>query len=125
MRPQSVQHKPTPAVGRWVDGLRQMLAAPPRSATGAAPALRLRVQCGQCGELISARIDKANDLLCEYPDSARDDEAPHPTGYTLHKELVGRQCQNLVHLTVHFSDHRRATRHEIEGGVLLGWEDCQ
>jgi hypothetical protein len=102
-----------------------MLVAAPQPASGAAPALRLRVQCDHCGEIITTRIDKANDLLCEYPDDAPEDEAPHPTGYTLYKELVGRRCQNLVHLTMHFNDHRRATRHETAGGTLLGWEECQ
>jgi hypothetical protein len=125
LRSQPAPHKGVPVVGRWVDGLRQILAVSPQPAAGAAPAMRLRVQCARCGEVITTRIDKANDLLCEYPDKAADDEIPHPTGYTLYKELVGRHCQNLVHLTMHFNDHRRATRHEIEGGALLGWEECQ
>lgn len=120
-----MQPKGVPAVGRLVQGLQRIFATAPNGDTGAAPALRLRVQCARCGETITTRIDKANDLLCEYPDELPEDEAPHPIGYTLHKELVGRECQNLVHLTMHFNDHRRATRHEIEGGILLGSEECQ
>jgi hypothetical protein len=121
-----VQKRRTPPVNKLLTSLRQVLAGEVARSNGTAPALNLRVRCAECGELIPTRIDKANDLLSEYADSAPDSEGiPHPTGYLLRKEMVGRHCQNLVHLEMRFDDHRRITRHEITGGELVSWEDTE
>ncbi len=111
-------------MGRFLHSIRHTLLGDPASSDGTAPALQVRVKCRRCGEVIAVRVDKANDLLCEFGDvSDEAPEPPPPTGYTLHKEVVGRKCQNLVHFTMHFDDHRRVTGREIEGGEFVGWED--
>ncbi len=91
----------------------------------AAPVVRIRVKCGKCGETIATRVDKAYELQCEYADieGGDPDTPPPPTGYVLHKEVVGRNCQNLIHFVVHFDARRRMVGHEISGGEFLGCEE--
>ena len=93
------------------------------------PALRLVVKCERCGELIRARVDKAHELQCEYEraNGSRTDEEeePRPTGYTLIKELVGANCQNLVHVEMHFDSHRHITARHVEGGEFAEVLDCE
>ena len=113
-------------VGKLFQSLRHILLGVQPDSNGTAPALRVRVRCTRCGEVIAVRVDKANDLECEFAEEEGPSEVPrHPTGYTLRKELVGRGCQNLVHFEMGFDDHRRVTGHRIEGGEFVGWEDMQ
>lgn len=115
-----------PKVGRLISYLSQILLGTTPGGNGSAPAMNVHVRCGRCGELITVRVDKANDLLCEYPAIAEDaEEAPHPIGYELHKEVVGRKCPQLVHFEMRFDDQRRVTRTKVEGGELVGWEDTR
>jgi hypothetical protein len=115
-----------PKVGRFISYLSQVLLGTGPGSNGAAPAMNVHVRCGRCGELITVRVDKANDLLCEYPDIPEDaEEAPHPIGYELHKEVVGRKCPQLVHFEMRFDDHRRVTKTKIEGGEIVEWEDTR
>ena len=93
------------------------------------PALCLLVKCDRCGELIRARVEKAYELEAEYeltngqkPD---EDEEPKPSGFTLHKELVGANCQNLIHVEMRFDCHHRGTAQTIQGGQLVEFTDCE
>ena len=95
-----------------------------------APALRLVVKCGKCGELIQARVEKAYELESEYENNGHkvaEDEEPRPTGYTLCKELIGARCQNLVHLILHLDANTCiATRSmTVEGGEVVEIADCE
>jgi hypothetical protein len=117
---------PAAPVGKLFSTLRHLLVGDAPKSNGAAPALRLTVRCGECGELIVVRVDKASDLLCEFDDAACESEdCPAPTGYSLHKEVVGKRCQNLIHFAMHFDEHRRLGKHEIEGGEFVKWEDVE
>lgn len=92
------------------------------------PALHLMVRCDRCGELIRSRVEKAYELEAEYDQSSgheEEEEEPKPSGYTLHKELVGANCQNLIHLEMHFDAHRCATSRTIAGGQFLEVTDCE
>ena len=123
---QTAVKRGTPPVGKLFSYLTHILLGNTPSSNGTAPALNVCVRCSECGELISVRVDKANDLLAEYPDEDfTGDEMPHPIGYSLHKEALGRQCQNLIHFTMLFDDHRRVTKSQIEGGEMAGWEDTR
>jgi hypothetical protein len=113
-------------VGKLFGYLAQILLGTAPSSNGTAPALNVSVRCSKCGEIITVRVDKANDLLAEYADEASDsEEMPHPIGYTLYKEVVGRSCPNLVHFVMQFDAHRRVTKHRIEGGTFVGWQDTR
>jgi hypothetical protein len=125
--PLSVQPKhPVVPVGKLFTNLRHILVGDAPPSNGSAPALKVTVRCGECGEAVTVRVDKASDLLCEFDEShGESEECPAPSGYTLRKEVVGRRCQNLVHFSVHFDEHRRTGKHEIEGGEFVKWEDVE
>lgn len=94
------------------------------------PALRLAVRCSKCGETIQCRVEKAYELEAEYDSGnghhpADDDEEPKPCGYTLHKELVGAGCQNLIHLTMRLDAHRCVIARNIVGGQIVDVQDCE
>lgn len=93
------------------------------------PALHLAVRCHKCGEIIHSRVEKAYELEAEYESGnghdLPDDEEPKPTGYVLHKELVGAGCQNLVHLTLKLDTHKCVTARHIEGGEFVEFQDCE
>lgn len=86
--------------------------------------------CDKCGEIIRSRVEKAYELEAEYElvnghHAVDDDEEPKPTGYTLHKELVGAGCQNLIHLMLRLDAHRCVLTRTIEGGQFVEFRDCE
>jgi len=92
--------------------------------------LHITVRCDKCGEIIRSRVEKAYELEAEYDGGnghhlADDDEEPKPTGYTLHKELVGSDCQNLIHLAMRLDGHRCVINRNIEGGQFVEFRDCE
>ena len=92
---------------------------------GTAPALRVTVKCGQCGEIIATRIEKAYELQEESlaVEDAESDEAPSVAGYLLTKELLGSDCPNLIHLTMRFDADKELIEHSVDGGELVGVKD--
>ena len=111
-------------MGKLLHTLKHSLLGGAAPVSGKAPALQVRVRCSRCGETIATRVDKATEMLCEFGDVPEDaTEPPHPVGYTLHKEFLGRKCQNLIQLHMHFDDRRRLTSHEVEGGELEDWSE--
>lgn len=85
------------------------------------------MRCSRCGEIIHSRSEKAYELEAEYENGhdLPEDEEPKPTGYVLHKELVGAGCQNLIHLTLRLDAHRCLTARQIEGGEFVEFQDCE
>jgi hypothetical protein len=74
-------------------------------------------------------VEKAYEFEAEYEGlnghQADDHEEPRPSGYTLHKELLGSRCQQLIRVTMHF-DAARCTSHRlIEGGEFVEIGDCE
>jgi len=96
------------------------------------PAMQIMVRCAKCGELIRTRIDKATDLEAEYENGNgngnghyEEGEEPRPSGYSLHKELVGAKCQRLIRLTMRLDSHRMVISRTIEGGEFADVIDCE
>lgn len=98
-----------------------------------APALRLAVKCAKCGEIITTRIEKAYELEAEYDlchgrqAEEEDDEArePRPSGFVLHKEMIGANCQNLIQVEMHLDAQRGMISRSVEGGELVEFVDCE
>lgn len=87
---------------------------------GTAPALMITVRCKRCGEEIKTRVEKAHALQEQYEMVAGGHgEEPEVSGYLLQKEILGENCQSLIHLTMHFDPCTRLLKHEIEGGELV------
>lgn len=93
------------------------------------PALCLVVRCDRCGELVRTRVEKAYELEAEYlPANGHEldeTEEPKPSGYTLHKEMLGLKCQTLIHVEMHFDAHHRPTTRAITGGQFIQFSDCE
>ena len=123
--------RPTDAVqpnNRLLGALRRaLLGTEAEPSGGTAPALHIEVRCAKCGEVIRARVDKMHELQCEYGDNGMSDpdQEPHPISYVLTKELVGANCQNLIHLSVRFDSRSRLIEKHIEGGEFSLVEECE
>ncbi len=68
------------------------------------------VRCNRCGEIISTRVDLANDL------SFTDD------GYLTRKVLIGsgeNRCFQRVEVVVHFDARHKVVDREISGGSFV------
>lgn len=92
------------------------------------PALRLAVRCQRCGEIVRTRVEKAYEVEAEYDTNGHGEdehEEPRPSGFTLHKDLLGSQCQNLIHVVMHFDAHRYCTQRSAEGGEIVEITDCE
>jgi hypothetical protein len=67
-----------------------------------------------CGEPLRVRIDPQNDLLEEY-----EGDEERITGYTVHKDVLGTWCQNMMQLTIRYDANRRETSRQAEGATLI------
>jgi hypothetical protein len=67
-----------------------------------------------CGEPLRVRIDPAHDLLEEY-----EGDEERISGYTVHKEVLGTWCQNMMQVTIHYDANRRETGRQVEGATLI------
>jgi hypothetical protein len=67
-----------------------------------------------CGEPIRVRLNLQND-----PDPEYDEDGDRISGYTVHKDVLGNWCQNMIRLTIHYDADRRETGREAEGGTLI------
>jgi len=67
------------------------------STTGPQKAFYAMVRCSDCGEEVRTRINRSSDFQLEYN--------PHNPGhyYTITKEIIGRNCFNLMKLTLALS----------------------
>lgn len=74
-------------------------------------------------------MEKAYELEAEYEGlnghDLPDDEEPRPTGYLLHKEMVGARCQNIIRLVMRLDAHRGVVSRSIEGGEFVEFTDCE
>jgi len=69
------------------------------------------LQCGRCGEKIKLRISR-KELQPEY-------DGESETGYLISKDIVGKQCPNLMRLTAQISSLYDITFQEVTGGRLI------
>lgn len=101
----------------------------PDCCDSSAPALQITVRCDRCGEIIRARVEKAYEIEALYESSNGhgwdNQEEPKPTGYILHKELVGARCQNLLHVVMEFDAQRHIISRHISGGEFVQIVDCE
>jgi hypothetical protein len=72
------------------------------------------VKCGRCGEILTARINLANDLSVEYGPTGT------PQSYTCRKVLQGGgRCFQTVEVLLTFDSRRSLRDKEIHGGTFV------
>ena len=81
---------------------------------------RLWVECGACGERIGLRVDRDGELERLYGGNGEE-----LVGYELHKDVLGSQCQNLMHLHVRLDAAGDPVAHEVTGGRLLSRREAE
>lgn len=72
------------------------------------------VVCDRCGEYLTTRIDKANDLSIEYGDNPRQDT------YFCRKLLVGEgPCYEKIEVELTFDHNKKLVQKTIQGGSFI------
>ena len=78
------------------------------------------VKCRRCGEVVRVRADSRFDLDQEFGD-----DGESVAGYTLHKEVLGQRCSQLIRVTIHYDRGRRELQREAEGGEFVPLDQSQ
>jgi hypothetical protein len=86
-----------------------------KSFSGTSPAgYPVTVKCKRCGEILTARVNLANDLSVEYG------PAGNPQSYKCRKVLQGSgRCFQTVEVLLTFDSQRRLQEKEIHGGEFV------
>ena len=74
------------------------------------------VRCSACNEPIRIRANPSTDLSPVYDESSPGDD---PTGYELHKEILGTRCYRLIRAEWLFDRRKRRVGAEIQGGAEI------
>lgn len=100
---------------RLREAIRRVLSGPAEKRLCCdARAFTIEVQCDRCGEVIAVRIDRDHEVQQEYAPDA--EEGDHPIRWILRKEVVGKNCQNLVRFTIVFGPDQCLHSSTIDGG---------
>ena len=69
------------------------------------------VKCGKCGEEITIMVNRTTDLQSLYLEPGEKGAA-----YRLKKEILGKNCPNLINITVDFDRNYGILSRDISGG---------
>src|SRR5262245_50409858 len=72
------------------------------------------VRCKACKEPIRVRVNREHDRSAEF-----DEGSDAPSGYHVHKEVVGERCFRRIQVDLSFDGQRRETDRQIQGGDFL------
>jgi len=73
----------------------------------------VKVKCDRCGEILTARLNLANDLSVEY------DSSGSPQSYACRKIIQGGgRCFQTIEVILRFDSRRRLIEKEIHGGTF-------
>jgi len=106
-------------VFEWLrEALQRLLSGPAEKPLCCdARAFTIEVRCDRCGEIIPVRIDRDHEVQQEFAPDAQ--EGDHPIRWVLRKEVVGKNCQNLVRFTIVFAADQCLESSSIEGGRFV------
>jgi hypothetical protein len=95
--------------------------APAPAADGAGrSAFWVYVRCKACGEPIRVRVNREHDLSAEYEEGS-----DAPSGYHVHKEVVGERCFRRIQVDITFDGQRKIADRQIQGGDFLTAEEYE
>lgn len=81
---------------------------------GPLPPFIIKAKCNRCGEILTARVNLANDLSVEYDPSGR------PQSFSCRKVLQGNgRCFQSVEVILKFDAQRVLQDREIHGGSFV------
>jgi hypothetical protein len=86
-----------------------------KSFSGGSPMVfPIKVKCNRCGEILTARVNLANDLSVEY------NATGNPQSYSCRKVLLGSgRCFQSIEVNLKFDSHRTLKEKEIHGGMFV------
>ncbi|MGB7539801.1 MAG: hypothetical protein WBM17_14760 [Anaerolineales bacterium] len=74
----------------------------------------ISVRCNRCGEILTARVNMANDLSVEYAPNG------NPQSYACRKVLMGGgRCFQSIEVILKFDSRRSLQEKEIHGGKFV------
>ena len=83
-------------------------------------AIWAHLRCNACGEAIRLRISREHDLSAEF-----DEGIDAPTGYRVHKDVVGQQCFRRIEVDMTFDSQRKVADQQIKGGRFITREEYE
>ncbi len=91
----------------------------PAAGGGDQHGLHFYVQCVKCGEKLHVRATPQTDVYIDYPDGSERGVR------TLHKEVLGSSCQNLMYLHVTFDSSYHVVESRTERCSLISREQFE
>lgn len=86
------------------------------TSTGSKKAFYLAVKCSDCGEEVVVRINRSSDFQIEY-------DAQNPEHYyTIKKEVIGKNCFNLMGLTLALTKNLKVLFSDVSGCEFIKFE---
>jgi len=100
-----------------VKWLRRWLTRMGQGGAGRATAFLLDVRCGQCGEIITVRVDPQYELRQELEEGQ--------DVRILDKDIMGTRCFALLHVHAVLAPNLALRAHEVTGGDLVGFRRAE
>ncbi|MGM0367855.1 MAG: hypothetical protein ACQEP2_04690 [Actinomycetota bacterium] len=95
----------------FLDSLKKMFTVP---SGREANFIIFKVKCKKCGEEIEVKVRKTSDISRVY-----ENEGPSGAAYFLRKEILGKNCNNLIYVTIYFGPDYGIISRDISGGNFL------
>jgi hypothetical protein len=92
---------------------------PQASGSGDRGVLHFYVECAKCGEKLHVRAVPQTDAYLDYPEGSAQGVR------TLHKEILGSACQNLMYLHVILDSSNRVVESRAEGCTVISREQFE
>lgn len=99
-------------MGGFLENLKKFFTIPP---AGSEPGfITFTVRCKRCGEEITAKVRRESDISRLF-----EGEGPAGAEFFLRKEILGKKCNNLIHIEVYFGPGYNIISKEISGGEFV------
>lgn len=96
----------------FLNNLKKIFAAP--AGDGSSGFITFKVICGNCGEEITIKVRKSNDIS-----RINAGEGPQDAEFFLRKEILGEKCRNLIYIDVYFRSDFSIVSRKISGGKFV------
>ncbi|MGM0365227.1 MAG: hypothetical protein ACQEP5_01680 [Actinomycetota bacterium] len=94
-----------------MDNLKKAFLGSPSAASNF---IEFKVKCGKCGEEIGVKARKTSDISRIY-----EDDGPDGASFFLRKEILGKECNNLIYVSMYFGPSYEVVSRDISGGSFI------